>query len=460
MRDIVVVDPGVVSLVFPASSIKGASGAIAAALSEEGSLVSGAARRRPWSFESIEEGGGETSLTGPGFSGRSLDSARGVEDGLGLLLEAAKALEYLSREGGLKRGVSSTGILVGPEGEVLVLPAQSVARALSARSPQERSAAAARLVHPRSESAEADAAFLLAQAAYRFASGTAPFPREAAEAGSSAPPSPPVLAAALAAPALDPALVSVIDRTFADPGSLPLIEWRKELDEAARHGWLRVLRPEEEAEIGREKAARLEKAAKKEALSTFMRKRGALVGGIAGGLALAALVVVSTIQARNDGPSMIGRSPIQVAEAYYQGLSGLDIETLEAAGDPKAKEISADSTMVTNLFILTKTRLAYEGIDTLARAGDWLAAGRPPLDSGKMLFGVTGLELKEESASPSSESGSSRSIRALYSLWYMERSGDEIGAELAVIEEKREDDLRLELTKKGWRIVGLERRRR
>lgn len=459
MRDIIVVDPQAVSLVFPSSSLKGAGGAVAAALSEEGSLVSGGSSRKPWNFESIEERGGETSLTGPAFDGRSLDSAHGLEDGMNLVLEAAKALEFLSREGRLARGVVSTALLIGRGGDVLVLPAQAVARALSARSAQDRAAAAARLTHPRSQSAEADAAFLLAQAAYRFASGTPPFPREASEAGSSAPPSPPVLSAALAAPRLDPGLVSIIDRTFADPESVPLIEWRSALDQASRHGWLRDLRPEEEAEIERAKAEILRKTRRKESVSTFFRKRGAVVGGIAAAAAILALVLVSTVQARKNGPSMAGLSPRNVAQAYYRALSGLDVETLEAAGDPKDKEIAADSTMVTNLFILTRTRIAYEGVDALVPASDWLASGRPSLQEGAILFGVTGLELDEESSNPPSELGSSYAIRAKYSLWYMERDGDGIDAKLAVFEEKRVDDLRLELRKKGWRIVELSRRR-
>ncbi len=459
MRDIVVVGASGISLAFPSSSVKGAGSAVAAALSEEGSLVSAAGRRSPWSFESIEEGGGETRLTGPGFAGRGLDSASSLEEGLGLLREAARALELLSREGQLRRGLASTGILIGPGGDALILPAQSVARALSAWTPEERSAAAGRLAHPLSKSAEADAAFLLAQVAYRFAAGTAPFPREAAEAGSSAPSAPPVLSAALAAPALDPALASIVDRTFADPASVPLIEWRSALDEASRHGWLRALRPEEEAEIGRERDARLAKAAKKEAFSTFMRKKGALVGGIAGGLALAAVLVVSTIQSRNDGPSMAGLTPRQVAQAYYQSLSGLDVETLEAAGNPKDAGVKSDSTIVTNLFIISRTKLAYEGLNAILPARDWLAAGRPSIEPGMLLFGVTGLELEDQGAPPPSEPGSTYKMRASYSLWYMERSGDDIDAELQVIEEKRTDELSFELTKKGWRIVELSRRR-
>jgi hypothetical protein len=456
MRTIIENDESGISLVFPRSSIKGMAGAMAASLTEEGSRVSASLRREEWRFESIEDKGEETHLRGPRFVGRSLDSAESLEDGMQLLRSAARALEFLSREGHLQRGLVSTGILIGPEGDVLVLPAGPVARALAAQRPDVRAAAAARLVHPRSTSAEADAVFLLAQAAYRFASGSAPYPREAADASSSAPPSPPVLGAKLAAPRLNPELASLIDRSLAEPASVSLLEWRVALDEAAERGWLRHLSPDEGTELARLREEAVQKARRKDAVSTFFRKYGLMLGGIAAGAALLAVITVSTIRARNDGPDLSALSPRQVVEAYYHALDSLDIETLEAAADKKAA--AADSTIVTNLYILTRTRLAYEGIDSMVSASKWKAAGMRPLNEGEILFGVTDLVLKEDVSASSEELGSRRSISASYSLWYIERDEGEWGTSAKVVEDKRVDDLVLEKTKKGWRIVELTRR--
>ncbi len=448
-------DESGISLVFPRSSIKGMAGAMAASLTEEGSRVSASLHREVWRFESIEDRGDTTRLSGPRFEGRLLDSAGSLEEGLDLVRSAARALEFLSREGHLQRGLVSTGILIGQDGGVLVLPAGPVARALAAAGPEERAAAAARLVHPRSTSAESDAVFLLAQAAYKFASGRAPYPREAAEVSSSAPPTPPVLSAKLAAPRLKPELVSLIDRSLAEPASVNLLEWRVALDEAAERGWLRNLTPDEGTELARLREETIQKAQRKDAVSTFFRKYGLMLGGIAVGAALLALITVSTIRARNDGPNLSSFSPRQVVEAYYRALDSLDIETLEAAADKKAA--ATDSTIVTNLYILTRTRLAYEGIDSMVSASKWKAAGMRTLNDGEILFGVTDLALKVKSPPSSEELGSRCSISASYSLWYQERDEGAWGTAPKIVEDKRVDELVLEKTKKGWKIVELTR---
>jgi hypothetical protein len=444
-------------LSFPRASVKGAGGALAASLTEEGSCVSGGAspRRSAWRFESIGEGEGEAYLTGPGFEGRSLDSCSGVEDGFPLLLAASKALDFLNREGILPRGIVSSGMLFGGGGEVLVLPASAVARALAARSPESRAAAAARLVHPRSSGPEADASFLLAQAAYRLAAGAHPYPREAAESGSSAPPSPPAMPIALMAPRLDPEIAALIDRTLADPSSVPLPRWRAALDLASARGWLRELGSEEEAELAKRRDAALESARRKDAASSFFRRRGLLIAGIAAGLALVALFVASMAGRKAGLPDLSGLSPMQVARTYYAALDSLDIETLEVAADKVARK--EDDNMAVNLTVLSKTRIAYESKDPLVRASKWIEEGKPKLEQTAMLYGVTGLELKDEGAAPSKGIGGTYRVGATYSLWFVEKSGPELDAYSVPVESRRSDELVLRKTEAGWKIVGLTR---
>lgn len=450
------------SLSFPRASVRGAGGALAASLSEEGSLVSGGTRCAAWSFESIAEGEGEALLVGPGFEGASLDSAKGAEDGLPLLLAAARAFELLSRESRLPRRIVSSGVLVGSGGDVLVLPAQAVARALAARGPGERAAAVARLSRPGSDGPEADASFLLAQAAYRFATGSNPYPREAAEVGGSAPPSPPVLSAALAAPRLDPELAALIDEALSRPGSVPLLRWRSTLDAAAGRGWMRQLGAEEEAELARRRVQVEETARRKDRASTFLRVRGGLMAGIAAAIVAIVLFAGSIVRARNDGPDLSGRTPRQVAQAYYLALDELDLETMEAATDKKALKgqdaAKTDENLATNVLVLSKTRIAYEQKDGLVRAAKWVAAGKPQIGQTDMLFGVTGLDLEDDGSVPSEAIGSTYAVRARYSLWFIEKRGEDMNAYSVPVEDKRLDDLVLKRTEKGWKIVELTRK--
>jgi hypothetical protein len=444
-------------LAFPRASVRGAGGALAASLTEEGSLVSAgpSPRRAAWRFENLGEASDEAFLAGPGFEGRSLDSGDGVEDGFPLLFAAVKALDLLWREDRLPRGIVSSGLLVGPGGEVLVLPASAVARALSARGPEVRSSAAARLVHPRSGGPEGDASFLIAQAAYRFAAGVHPYPREASEPGSSAPPSPPVVPLALAAPRLDPELAAMADEALADPGAVPLSRWRAALDQASSRGWLRELGPDEEAELSRRRAAALEAARRKDAASSFFRRRGVLIAGIAAGAALVGLFAATMLGRGARMPDLSALSSIQVARAYYRALDSLDLETLEVAAGKKARE--EDDNLAVNITVLMKTRLAYEGKDPMVSASKWLAAGKPQIGQNDMLYGVTGLSLEEPGGAPTDEIGSTGSVRASYSLWFVEKSGTDLDAYSVPVEQKRIDDLVLKKTKAGWKIVELRR---
>jgi hypothetical protein len=441
-------------LSFPRASVKGAGGALSSCLTEEGSLVSGgeAPRCFPWRFESLGEEADEAFLLGPAFVGRSLDSCEGIEDGLPLLAAAARALDRLSREGRLPRGLVSSGILVGSGGEVLVLPASAASRALAARGPEVRAAAAARLIHPRSEGPEADASFLLAQAAYRLAAGAHPYPREAAEAGSSAPHSPPALPLALAAPRLDRELASLVDEALADPGAASLGRWLSVLGKAAERGWLRELEPEEEKELAGRKAAAIEAARRKEAASSFLRRRGALIAGIAAAAVLAGLFASSMLGRKAGMPDLSGLSPLQVAQAYYRAIDSLDMETLEVAADKKARK--EDDNIAVNITILQKTRIAYESGDPLVKASAWLEKGKPALDPTALLFGVTGLELRDEGGS-SIGLGATREIRARYSLWYIEKSDTD--AAPVPTEDRRIDELTLQKAKEGWKIVDIRR---
>jgi hypothetical protein len=444
---------------FPRAALRGAGAAMSSALTEEGRLVPERGSSVPWRFESVLQDEEGALILGPDFLGRSLDEARGIEEGMPLLLRVARALAALAADSTLPRGIVSSGLLVSDRGDVLALPPNAIAKALSASGAESRAAAVARVKSPLSTGSEADASFLLAQATYRIASGKNPFEREAGEAGGTAGTGQGRVPTGLAAPQLDLRLAGLVDRTLADPTSVRLSEWLAAL-EAAAEAWKRELSSAEAAELGERRVAFEAGALAAARRATFFRKKGGIL--IAAAVAAVALALIGGDIARadRDKPNFSILAPRELARRYYQAVDALDIESLEACGDKKVIKIDED--YMTNLFVITKSRIAYEGKSPVVRAADWVAAGRPALDSNDLLYGIAALSL---SGAESYADKASVSIRAEYDFWIVDRkedpSADPIKALPGPILEKRVDELRLVKVgkgKKGWQITGLDRR--
>jgi hypothetical protein len=465
------------ALRFPAGALKGAGATLAAAMSEEGRLIPGGPstdrmssrdiRSLPWRFESIVQEADDAFLVGPDVIGpdairANLDDSRGLEEGLSRLLVLARALSLLQAEGKLPRGIVSSGVLFAQDGGVLVLPPIAAAKALSARGAEARSAAVARLSSPRAvppeRGPESDASFLLAQAAYRFAAGKGAFELESAEPRGVAGAAPVAIATGLAAPRLDPALASLVDRALADPESASLSDWIAVLGAAHAAHWTRELPPGEEAELARRRDALESRLRARRRRAGFFRKRGGILIAAAVAIFVLALVAADMLRAQRDKPDFSRLTPRELAQRYYLAIDGMDMDSLEACGDRKA--IENDLNYLVSLVVITRTRTAYEGKSPVVRARDWLAAGKPALAPADFLYGIAGLSL---SGGEARADESVVSVRAEYSFWSLDRkedpSGDPSKTVSAPFEQKRVDELALERGKKGgWRIVGLDRR--
>jgi hypothetical protein len=451
------------ALRFPAGAIKGVGAALAAAMGEEGFLVasSGEIAGASWRFENMAQEGEDVLLLGPAFAGISLDEAEGVEEGMPLLLETARALAALSAARKLPRSIVSSGVLVSESGAlsavtVLILPPAAIARALSARGGEARAAAVARLTSPHAKGPEADASFLIAQAAYRYATGKSAFERESAEPGSVAGATRYSMATVLAAPRLDPALAALADRALDDPESVPLSSWIEALEAAAAKGWTREISAAEAELLERRRAAFEAQSRSKRKRAEFLRRRGGILIAAAVAAAVAAFVAGDMLRAQRDKPNFSKLPPIEVARRYYAALDALDLDSLEACGNKKA--FDGDWNTVMNLTVVTKTRLAYEGKSPVVHAKDWVSAGMPALAQTDLLYGIAGLGLLDEGGGQGTER-----LRATYSIWSLDRkddpSGDPGNASSFPLEERRVDELTLGRGEKGgWKIVGLERK--
>jgi hypothetical protein len=462
---------------FPTGALKGAGSSLAMAMNEEGRLIRfalGGAGSAPswarWRFEDLlqEEDAGLLigpdfpRADGPGASGAawlSLDDAAGMDEGLDLLLKAARGFQALATDKALPRGIVSSGLLFSPSGEeLLVLPPQAAAKALAATGAGARGAAAARLLSPLADSPEADASFLLAQAAYRFATGKGAYGAMAEEPGSVAPSRPFEVAAVLASPRLDPALASLVDAALSDPRKASLSSWAAALDAARVRGWSRALSEGEAAELERRRAAAEAEAAAKRRRADFWRKRGGIVVAAAVAIAVLGFVAADMLRAQRDKPNFADLPADQLVLRYYKAIDDIDIDSLEACGNKKAFE--SDYNYIMNVTVLAKTRLAYEGKSPVVPAQKWVTDGKPALDPTAFLYGVAGLSVVKEEG----RGVDGALYRATYSFWSIDHkedaSGDPSKTTASPLEEKRVDLLALERSPKwkGWRITSLERK--
>ncbi len=77
--------------------------------------------------------------------------------------------------------------------------------------------------------------------------------------------------------------------------------------------------------------------------------------------------------------------PEEIIEAFYEAQSNCEPESLSTA----LKGCSAPQEMeVTNLFVSTRTRMAYENFDPLINANEWVEEGMPAVPESSTIYGV------------------------------------------------------------------------
>ncbi len=103
-------------------------------------------------------------------------------------------------------------------------------------------------------------------------------------------------------------------------------------------------------------------------------------------------IFYSMIKNALEPPTVKGMDQIGVITSFYDAQNALDAERLtEALKGCKAPQ----ETEVINLFVNTRTRNAYENIDAVVRADEWVNAGMPAIERGKFIYGVADLKITE-----------------------------------------------------------------
>lgn len=144
-----------------------------------------------------------------------------------------------------------------------------------------------------------------------------------------------------------------------------------------------------------------------------------------------------------------GLAPRQVVERFYGAFNSLDHALMEdCVVDGAGREAIRE---VINIFVLSRVRLGYEGKSPLAAADQWLAAGRPELESGQSVYGVSGLVIQEERGEPQPV------FLAAYTKWFPAPEGQAAAGGPRFESQDIRERLYLRLDRRDWVIFRIER---
>jgi hypothetical protein len=371
-----------------------------------------------------------------------------------------------------------------PRGTILFCPERLVARCLQAEGEDRWREGAESLVNP--ELGEKAAVFTAGALLYRILAGQAAFPNRNTDLLHQDIREGVFLPVRLAAPGLDGDLANLIDRAIAGTrsgsgkagsvagaGRPELGDLAASLGPAGSGGAAAFFRSLDEENRGRlaEERAQFEK---KRTLTVntrrFVIRNSAILGGSLAAFAALILVVYSFIAGRKDLPTTKGMEPVQVIENYYNAFGELDHTLMDACVINRAGK--RDIEMVTNFFVLSRVRQAYEySSDMVISAQKWQDQGS--LRTRSQVFGVTDLDIRQTGGD---ESADQVRYRASYLLWIPAEAVEDpentlsgadplAGPNLSAQEDPGSlprsypvtDELTLVRRKGDWRISGLER---
>ena len=158
------------------------------------------------------------------------------------------------------------------------------------------------------------------------------------------------------------------------------LEWN--LENRTREECTESVRRAEESEKTKEF---LEKSGKKARRNAFWRVKGTVIT-VSAVIAIAlAFFLTSYISNLLEPPVTADMDQEEIIETVYEAQSNLDPQTLEAA--VKGFELP-QSMEVTNLYVASRARSAYESFNPAIDVNKWIGEGRPAIPNTSFIYGV------------------------------------------------------------------------
>ena len=434
-----------------------------------------------WVPEGTAEHQGHMVFYGSDFSGEVLENllAPSDETALRALQQYLRALAIIaSHDEGLLQNISlfPAGVLISNDGAVLFTPQVLAKRVFEYQSPPQYIQKVVQWLHPDKKGTEA-ALFTAAVLTYRLFTGKAPF---SVSVDTDQEKIRELLAlnirdgfcrsASLVTPNLLPDLARTLDGILCpDKNSSPvgMGDLQQILGEP---GSKKLSDFYLEQEVQRSLVdARLKDFERKQRRILVQRffhtHKHALLASVGTVIALF-LIVWSILAGQKQRPSTIGMTPIAVAETYYKAFNTLDHQWMDACvtrGTGKG-----DIEAVINMFVISRTREAYERKATIIDPETWKTQGSPATEL--TIFGIANLKLQPVSSIPAEPApGDNCKLEATYEFYYPDQvQTTQPGAQDPASQstepmtriaayETHKDLLTLEWSEDRWRIISIER---
>ncbi|GHT65309.1 hypothetical protein FACS1894110_06870 [Spirochaetia bacterium] len=303
---------------------------------------------------------------------------------------------------------------------------------------------------------------------YRIMSGTLPFPNRNHDLLHQDIREGVFLPLGLAAPGLDEKITALVDQAIAFSKHAPaggrpgLEEFREALGKRHSRGvdsFFRTLNEAEQAKIAEEREQLQKKTNIRVNTRRFVIRNAAIITGIFIAVVAVSGVIGSIRKSNAELPTTAGMASAEVVQAYYGAFGDLDHTMMDACVTKKAGR--GDIEMVTNLYVMSRVRQAYESIGTtVIPAQKWLDDGAQPTES--QIFGVSDLNIRKIRGD---ESGDEIHYRTSYMLWIPmgadspdEADPNDVRAEAAPMLPKGypiADELTLIRHRGNWRIAEI-----
>jgi hypothetical protein len=360
-------------------------------------------KAEPWDIGGLDQGDDGLYLYGAPLDmsplADSLGGGPGAErEALKVCAELAEAFALLGEQSAGPSRLWPGGIFRLGGGGFLFLPDSVMEKILSLTPEEKRIPAFSGVNHPGLPYPER-ISFSLACLAYRILTGREPYPfetedeiRERMRAGSVIPP---LHIRPEIRPEISGEILAVLKPRKNNP---PPAIGPREISRWLEEGLFReITEPEKESlKAGGEKEWLRQEAKKRK--KDFLRRNKIRI--IVAAAVLAALGILGGhILSNALRPRLTAGLPAAgVARLFYESIGKMDHQAMRDCVTGKAGAAKIDE--AARLFVISRLRQGVEMSAVFVDAADWDAAGRPALPEGKILYGIAGLLIKDETENP------------------------------------------------------------
>jgi hypothetical protein len=147
------------------------------------------------------------------------------------------------------------------------------------------------------------------------------------------------------------------------------------------------------ADLEQKRETYLRQRSRRARVKRLFRRKGTVIFAASAAFVVVAAILYSMVSRSLEPPPTAGLTPEEMIAFYYESQNMLDVQQMNACLDKGVK--NERESLLTTLFVTSRTRYAYEQNDGLLPAAQWLEQGRPPTQPSTLIFGIVDLQIRQ-----------------------------------------------------------------